>query len=69
MVNFILGAAKALVAGVATGGYALLLLLGVDETLATVLWVIGTPLLTYLVPNVQTKGPQESAVTVRVPGA
>lgn len=66
MVEKILGAAKALVAGVAAGGAALAVYLGVDPELVALVAVIVTPVLTYLVPNVHVAGPQESAADVVV---
>lgn len=51
MLDFILGAAKALVAGLVAGGGALLLYLHVPAELVAVLGVILGPLAVYLVPN------------------
>lgn len=65
MVEFLLGAAKALVAGVATSGAALAVLLGVDPELAAAVTAVLGPLFVYLVPNLTTGGLQESAESVR----
>lgn len=64
MVAWILGALKALVAGVAVGGAALAIYLGVDKELVAILTVIFGPLLVYIVPNIGTGGNQESAIGV-----
>ena len=64
--SFILGAAKALVTGVAAGGATLAVYLGVDPELVAIVALIVTPVLVYAVPNIRVDGPQESAVNVRL---
>lgn len=49
------GALKALVSGVATGGAALAIYLGVDPELVSIVALIVTPLLVYLVPNAEVR--------------
>lgn len=63
----VLGALKALAAGVAAGGAALAVLLGADPELVAAVTVVVAPVLTYLTPNIQVHGPQESAVDVKLP--
>jgi hypothetical protein len=51
MKTYLLGALKALVAGIATSGAALAVILGAPETLVLALWAVLTPLFVYLAPN------------------
>jgi len=55
MKAWILGAAKALVAGVSVGGGALAIVLGADKELIAALWVVLTPLFVYVTPNASPK--------------
>lgn len=61
MVEFVLGALKALVAGVAIGGAALAILLGADPAVVGAVGVVLGPLAVYLTGNKQLGGVQESA--------
>lgn len=66
MSEFLLGAAKAVVTGIAAGGAALAVYLGVSPDLVAIVTVIVTPVLVYITPNVRVGGPQESASAVPV---
>lgn len=64
--KFILGALKALVAGIAIGGAGLAVVLGAAPELVAAVGVVLGPLFVYIVPNLRTDGAQESAAGVKV---